>query len=74
MGKPVWILLHHQPDWRWLRGRNDSPWYPTARLFHQTTPGRWDDVLDRMAKDLEVLAKAQAGKKTGVTHCALHSD
>ena len=35
LGKPVWVLLRHTPDWRWLIDREDSPWYPTARLFRQ---------------------------------------
>ena len=41
MGKPVWILHRFDACWRWLRGRDDSPWYPTARLFRQSTPGDW---------------------------------
>ena len=45
MGRPVWILLHNAPDWRWFLGRDDSPWYPTARLFRQSTHGNWQDVL-----------------------------
>jgi tetratricopeptide (TPR) repeat protein len=49
LGKPVWILLPYAMDWRWLRGREDSPWYPTARLFRQSTPGNWDGVLARVA-------------------------
>jgi Tfp pilus assembly protein PilF len=44
MGKPVWILLPYAPDWRWLLNRNDSPWYPTARLFRQSRPGDWTTV------------------------------
>jgi len=45
MGAPVWVLLPFMPDWRWLLDRNDSPWYPTARLFRQTRPGDWQPVL-----------------------------
>ena len=46
LGKPVWILLPALGcDWRWLMGRSDSPWYPSARLFRQTTPGDWSGVL-----------------------------
>ena len=41
MGVPVWLALHHTPDWRWLRGREDSPWYPNVRLFRQPSPGEW---------------------------------
>jgi tetratricopeptide (TPR) repeat protein len=45
LGKPVWILLPFDPDWRWLLDRGDSPWYPTARLVRQRTPGDWDGVI-----------------------------
>src|SRR5271157_795302 len=53
LGTPVWIALPLAPDWRWLTGREDSPWYPTARLFRQTERGRWDIVFDRIAAALE---------------------
>jgi tetratricopeptide (TPR) repeat protein len=53
VGIPVWLLLPHAPDHRWMLGRNDSPWYPTMRLFRQTVRGRWDDVLDRVRAELE---------------------
>jgi ADP-heptose:LPS heptosyltransferase len=52
MGRPVWTLLTSDPDWRWLRGREDSPWYPTMRLFRQRQAGDWDEVLGRAAKAL----------------------
>jgi Tfp pilus assembly protein PilF len=45
MAKPVWIMLPKASDWRWLLERSDSPWYPTARLFRQQTPGAWDPVI-----------------------------
>lgn len=48
MGKPVWILLQHVGDWRWLRGRSDSPYYPSARLFRQTKPGDWSSVIAQL--------------------------
>jgi ADP-heptose:LPS heptosyltransferase len=49
LGRPVWTLLTHAPDWRWLRGRADSPWYPTMRLFRQQSAGDWDEVMARLA-------------------------
>jgi tetratricopeptide (TPR) repeat protein len=45
LGKPTWILLPAVADWRWMQGRADSPWYPTARLFRQPTPGDWAAVI-----------------------------
>ncbi len=52
LGKPVWILSRHDGCWRWLLDRDDSPWYPTARLFRQKTPGDWDEVVARIAEAL----------------------
>jgi Tfp pilus assembly protein PilF len=52
LGKPVWILVPKAADWRWLLERSDSPWYPTARLFRQKTPGAWDPVIAEAAAAL----------------------
>jgi hypothetical protein len=52
LGKPVWVLLPFAPDWRWMLDREDSPWYPTARLFRQTRPGDWPGVFDRVGAAL----------------------
>jgi tetratricopeptide (TPR) repeat protein len=52
LGIPVWIMLTHVPDFRWLMRRNDSPWYPTARLFRQTAPGDWASVVKAMRSAL----------------------
>lgn len=52
LGKPVWILIATSADWRWLKGRGDSPWYPTARLFRQTSHGDWTKVIDRVRTEL----------------------
>lgn len=55
LGVPVWLALGFPSDWRWLRGRADSPWYPTMRVFRQPTPGAWDEVFTRMAGEIEQL-------------------
>jgi tetratricopeptide (TPR) repeat protein len=52
LGKPVWTLLTLAPDWRWLLARDDSPWYPTMRLFRQRARGDWVDVVARVASSL----------------------
>ena len=52
LGKPTWILLTCAPDWRWLLEREDSPWYPSARLYRQAVPGAWGALLERLALDL----------------------
>ncbi len=55
LGKPVWILLAYAPDWRWLLHREDSPWYPTARLFRQPGRGDWNTVIQKLQKQLQTL-------------------
>ena len=57
MGKPVWILLTKVPDWRWLLDREDSPWYPTMKLFRQKKSGDWDEVIGRVKRELKRLVK-----------------
>ncbi|MET3108405.1 Tfp pilus assembly protein PilF [Oxalobacteraceae bacterium GrIS 2.11] len=52
LGKPVWLLNRYESEWRWMRNRMDSPWYPGLRIFTQTITGTWDDVIARVAKDL----------------------
>ncbi len=61
LGKPVWIMLSEAPDWRWLSGRDDSPWYPTARLFRQTRFADWDGVIARVAVALRKMAERSPG-------------
>ncbi|MDF0555340.1 TIGR03032 family protein [Kamptonema sp. UHCC 0994] len=50
LGKPVWTLLCYSPDWRWMLERNDTPWYPTMRLFRQSQPRDWVEVFNRVAE------------------------
>ena len=58
LGRPVWILLAHRPDWRWFEDRRDSPWYPTARLFRQPAPGDWESVLEAVIAELATALSA----------------
>jgi hypothetical protein len=59
LGKPVWIMLAHVADWMWLIGREDTPWYPSARLFRQPAPGAWDPVINHIAGELCRLVKGE---------------
>lgn len=52
LGRPTWLFNRHASEWRWMFDREDSPWYPTMRLFTQTSPGHWDQVVERMADAL----------------------
>jgi len=53
MGKPVWILLPHLADWRWMQQRETTPWYPTARLLRQAAPGDWAGLISRGVSGLQ---------------------
>ncbi|MCC6197775.1 MAG: tetratricopeptide repeat protein [Burkholderiales bacterium] len=63
MGKPVWLLVPTVVDFRWMEDREDSPWYPTMRIFRQATAGDWDDVLRRVG---ESLRKAASGDESAL--------
>ncbi|SHJ85606.1 tetratricopeptide repeat protein [Propionispora hippei] len=63
LGKPVWILLPLDPDWRWLLTRQDSPWYPSARLFRQSQTGGWQAVLEQVTAALLDEAAASSTRK-----------
>lgn len=63
LGVPVWVATVFAPDWRWLLGREDTPWYPTMRLFRQPAPGQWDAVFQSMAAALAPMLAA-AGNRT----------
>ncbi len=60
LGRPTWVLLPRVPDWRWQLERADTPWYPSARLYRQTTRGDWNAVLARVASDLQSQLNAMA--------------
>jgi len=57
LGKPVWTLLPFVPDWRWFLDREDSPWYPTMRLFRQPSLGDWESVIQRITRQLHEMVK-----------------
>ena len=63
LGRPTWILLPYTPDYRWLLDRDDSPWYPTARLFRQSETREYASVLDRMATELQSLIAARSSAR-----------
>lgn len=56
LGKPVWLLVGEPADWRWQRERDDSPWYPTMRLFRQREPGEWGEVIARVSAALHAAS------------------
>ena len=60
LAKPVWVMLPFVPDWRWLLDRNDSPWYPTARLFRQDAARTWDSVIARIRAALHELVPCRS--------------
>jgi len=62
LGVPVWVPLPSTPDWRWLIGRDDSPWYPTMRLFRQTRLDEWGTVFERIAAELQSMLEANRSK------------
>jgi Tfp pilus assembly protein PilF len=64
-GLPVWAALPFDADWRWLLDRDDSPWYPTLRLFRQTRPGDWDEVFQRITN--AVARRPERGAGTGLS-------
>lgn len=54
LGRPAWVMLPFAPDWRWLLGHTETPWYPTLRLFRQLRPGDWAGVVERIAGELSL--------------------
>ncbi|HEX2566555.1 MAG TPA: tetratricopeptide repeat-containing glycosyltransferase family protein [Burkholderiales bacterium] len=63
LGRPVWTLIHFPPDWRWLEGRTDSPWYPSMRLFQRGRTETWETVLERVGDALQELESGPRPKK-----------
>jgi tetratricopeptide (TPR) repeat protein len=65
LGRPVWVALKHAPDWRWLLDRNDSPWYPTARLFRQSRRDDWTCAFAAIERELRSSLSGSAPTSTG---------
>lgn len=63
MGKRVWLLNRYAGCWRWLRNRDDSPWYPGMRIFSQTTRGNWTEIIERVLSELEFNATALSAER-----------
>ena len=59
LGRPVWVLLRYVPDWRWLLDRDDSSWYPSARLFRQPVAGDWESVVGKVIEELSLMRPRQ---------------
>lgn len=59
LGKPTWVMLSTEPDWRWMDEREDTPWYPTMRLIRQTEPGDWETVVRRVREMLAERVRAE---------------
>jgi hypothetical protein len=55
LNKPVWVLLPHLPDWRWLLGRTETAWYPAMKLFRQDGPGTWSRVIERVVAEVQAF-------------------
>ncbi len=55
MGMPTWLMLPTVCDWRWMHGRETSPWYPSVRIFRQSVPGDWSRIVDRVRTELEIM-------------------
>ena len=73
MGKPVWTLLAHAPDWRWMHTRPDTPWYPTMRLWRQSRPGEGASLLAAVGAALaqsavDRVVPGVVGRRTGLNH------
>jgi hypothetical protein len=61
LGRPTWIAVNYVCDWRWLLDRDDSPWYPTVRLFRQSRRGDWKPVFASIEGELRALLSGKSG-------------
>lgn len=63
LNKPVWLLLRREADWRWMLGRSDSPWYPSMKIFRQTTEGDWTQIISEVAAHLSAFVHVPGGSR-----------
>jgi tetratricopeptide (TPR) repeat protein len=71
LARPAWVALKSDAEWRWMRERADSPWYPTMRLFRQSQRGAWTDVIDAMARELSRMLSHRASPRMIVAPCSI---
>jgi hypothetical protein len=64
LGIPAWLMLQHAADWRWMENCNESPWYPSLRIFRQPTPGAWRDVVSAVGEKLQPWLHAEEGRRS----------
>ena len=71
LGKPFWLINRYNTCWRWLLNREDSPWYPTARIFRQPRWGEWEPVIERVSAELSRWCEAwpASGGRRGSPSC-----
>ncbi len=62
LSRPVWLLLPYASDWRWMLDRDDTPWYPSMKLFRQQAPGEWGDVVDRAIRLMHPSPASESGR------------
>ncbi len=74
LGRPCWVMVPFSPDWRWLTGREDSPWYPSLRLFRQRKLGDWDEVIARVRDALAARAAPRPHAEAGLDANALNAE
>ncbi len=72
LGRPVWILLPARADWRWMLDRCDTPWYPTARLFRQRSPGDWTETIEEIGAALREFCANRTGNNTDTRRKGLY--
>jgi hypothetical protein len=68
LGRPVWVMLPTPADWRWMLGRDDSPWYTSVRLFRQKTPGGWGALVDAVAAELMAALSTNFSQRSAQIH------